>query len=153
MRDSSKRKESEGAGTDTIHPKFRDAAETCTKKLKDTGKEVDNISSVVSWKPDQDCFQKQLHSGFGDQARGSVFNTKITLFFILILNQLTSHLLGNSNSILEVNENCYHRRRRGRERRKGDLVAVCNQSPFCMPSGTSIPLKKRFFNQSVLMQI
>lgn len=46
MRDSSKRKESKGRGTDTTHPKFRDPAETCTKKLKETGKERDKRPRV-----------------------------------------------------------------------------------------------------------
>lgn len=49
-----------------------------------------------------------------------IFNTKITLFFILILNQLTSYRIGNSNSILKVNETCCwrERRKRGREAEK-----------------------------------
>lgn len=41
MRDDSERKESKGPGTDTTHPKFRDPAETCTKKQEETGKETD----------------------------------------------------------------------------------------------------------------
>lgn len=41
MRDGSERKESEGPGTDTTHPKLRDPAETCRKKQKETGKETD----------------------------------------------------------------------------------------------------------------
>lgn len=142
MRDSSKRKESKGLGTDTIHPNFRDPVESCTKKLKDTSKEVDNTPRV--W-----CHGNQtktasrssyilalgIRPGVCLQYKNNIVlhpNLKLPIFYViqtLFQKWMRPVITGGE---------------RGRERRKENHVAVCNQSPFCMPRIDYHPTKEGF---------